>query len=119
MLIPVLAGSLAAMSAALLRVWRGRPSREELVELGLSLTLAFIDGFMVAYLAPFAPVFAAKLSFHLFLYMLLASLTVVLYSSYKGHSELKVYAIAMAPWFFVLFLVAAAAVLGSRIVFIF
>lgn len=119
MLVPTLVGLLGAMSAALLRVWRGRPSREELGPFALSLLLAFIDGFMAAYLAPFYPVFAAKLSFHIFLYLLLASLTAVLYASYKASPDLRVYAAATAPWLFILLLIAAAAALGSRVVFLF
>lgn len=119
MLVPLLAGLLAAMSAALLRIWRSKPDREELGVFGLSLVLAFIDGFMVAYLVPFLPVFITKLSFHLFLYMLLASITAVFYASYKASSELKMYLAAMAPWFFILLLIIAATALGSRVVFMF
>jgi len=120
MIVPALAGALSAMGAAVLRLLRGRPSSgEELEAFALALILAFIDGFMLAYLAPFYPAFAGRLSFHLFVYMLLASLTAVLYACYRGATELRVYAVAMVPWFFVLALVALASLMGSRTVFLF
>lgn len=119
MLVPLLVGLITAMTAALLRMMRGKPARDELEVFTLRLVLAFIDGFMIAYLGPFLAVFVAKLSFHLFLYMLFASLTAVLYASYRSLSDIRVYAIAMAPWFFILLLVVATNLLGSRVIFVF
>lgn len=120
MLVPLLSGSLASVVALALRLLRGRPNwGEEAYQLSLALLLAFIDAFMVAYLAPFLPLFVARLSFHLFLYMLLASLTAVLYASYRAVGDLRAYAVAMAPWLFILALMLAANLLGSRMVFLF
>lgn len=103
-----------------LRLFRGKPNwREEVYQLSLALVLVFIDAFMIAYLVPFIPVFVAKLSFHLFLYTLFASLTSVLYALYRVSSDLRVYAVAMAPWFLILALIVAANLLGSRVVFLF
>lgn len=110
---------LAALAAAMLRLLRGRPGSDELSQFALTLTLAFIDGFMVAYLAPFIPVFASRLSFHLFLYMLLLSLTSVLYASYRAAESTVLHLAAMAPWFFILVLVVASSLVGSRVVFLF
>lgn len=120
MIVPVLAGALSAMTAAVLRLLHGKPgSSEELEAFALALLLAFIDGFMVAYLAQFYSAFAHRLTFHVFVYTLLASLTAVLYACYKGVTELKVYVVAMTPWFYILALVALASLLGSRTVFLF
>jgi hypothetical protein len=46
---------------------------------------------MLAYIAPFYQAFAAKLTFHLFAYTLLASLTAVLYAAYRATTDLKIY----------------------------
>jgi len=119
MIVPVLAGALSAMAATVLRLLRGRPrDSEEMEAFALALLLAFIDGFMLAYLAPFYYAFAHRLTFHVFVYTLLASLTAVLYACYKGVTELRVYAVAMTPWLYVLALVALASLLGSRIIFL-
>ena len=119
MIVPLLAGAVCALGAAVLRLLRGRPGGgEEREAFALALLLAFIDGFMLAYVAPFYPAFASKLTFHVFTYTLLASLTAVLYACYRGVTEIKVYAVAMAPWFFILALIAVAALLGSRVVFL-
>jgi len=119
MIVPVMAGALSAMAAAVLRLLRGRPrGSEELEAFALALLLAFIDGFMLAYLAQFYSAFAHRLTFHVFVYMLLVSLTAVLYACYKGVTELRVYAVAMTPWFYILALVALASLTGSRTVFL-
>jgi len=118
-IVPLLSGALAASIAALLRLLKGKPqSSEELEALALALVLAFIDAFMLAYVAPFYPVFATKLTFHLFAYTLLASLTAVLYASYQASKDLRVYAVAMTPWFLSLILVLAARILRSATIFI-
>jgi hypothetical protein len=119
MIVPVLAGALSAMGAAVLRLLRGRPSSsEELEAFALALILAFIDGFMLAYLAPFYQAFAAKLTFHLFVYMLLASLTAVLYAAYRAATDLRVYAVATTPWFYILVLILVSQILRSTVIFI-
>lgn len=120
MLVPTLSGVLAALAVLTLRLLRGKPNwSEEVYTLGLALVLAFIDAFMIAYLVPFFPAFAARFSFHLFLYTLLASLTAVLYASYNAVSSVKVYTVAMVPWFLILLLVIASAAQGLRVVFFF
>ncbi|MGB9709367.1 hypothetical protein [Infirmifilum uzonense] len=116
---PVLTGLVSMLVVAVLRLLKGRPSREELDAFILALVLSFIDGFMIAYLVPYIPSFISKLSFHVFIYLLLASLTAVIYASYRAISDVKVYAAAMAPWFFILVLIVAAAAQGSRVVFLF
>lgn len=113
-----LIGLLASSTVTVLWLLNGRPGREQLEVFALGFVLAFIDGFMAAYLAPFFPVFASKVTFHIFYYLLLASLTAVLYASYRRVEDLRVYAVAMAPWLFILVLVVAAALTNSRVVFI-
>ncbi|MEM2299314.1 MAG: hypothetical protein QXW23_07315 [Thermofilaceae archaeon] len=120
MLVPLLAGFTASLAALTLRLLKGKPDwRGEVYQLSLALVLAFIDAFMIAYLAPFTQIFVSRFSFHLFLYTLFASLTAVLYAMYRASSDIRVYAVAMAPWFLILALIIAANLLGSRIVFIF
>jgi len=83
-----------------------------------ALVLAFIDAFMLAYIAPFYQAFAAKLTFHLFAYTLLASLTAVLYAAYRAVTDLKVYAVAMTPWFYILALILVSRILRTAVIFI-
>mgnify|MGYP001772702530 CR=1 FL=1 len=118
-LTPVLSGLTCSLAVAVLRLMRGRPSREEMDAFILAEVLGFIDGFMVAYLVPFIPSFVAKFSFHLFLYLLLASLTAVLYAAYRALDDVRIYALAMVPWFFIIILIIVASAMGSRVVFIF
>lgn len=118
MIVPLLSGALAAAGAALLRLLKGRPQGEELEAFALALVLAFIDAFMLAYIAPFYQAFAAKLTFHLFAYTLLASLTAVLYAAYRATTDLKVYAVAMTPWFYILALILVSRILRSTVIFI-
>lgn len=120
MLVPLLTGLLASTCALILRLLKGKPDwLEEFTQLALILAMSFIDGFMIAYLAQFLPAFIARLSFHLFLYMLFASLTITLYASYKVVKDVRVYAVAMSPWFFILALIIASGIMGTNLVFFF
>ncbi|MGC9108259.1 MAG: hypothetical protein ACP5IE_08755, partial [Infirmifilum sp.] len=67
---PVLTGLVSMLVVAVIRLLKGRPSREELDAFILALVLSFIDGFMIAYLVPYIPSFISKLSFHVFIYLL-------------------------------------------------
>jgi hypothetical protein len=118
-IVPSLFGALAVTTTALLRLLKGKPKdSEELEAFALALVLAFIDAFMLAYIVPFYPGFASKLTFHVFVYTLLASLTAVLYASYRALTDLKVYAVAMTPWFYILLLILFSRILRSIVIFI-
>jgi len=118
-IVPLLSGALASVSAALLWLLKERPQGSEKLEaFALALVLAFIDAFTLAYIAPFYPVFASKLTFHVFVYTLLASLTAVLYASHRALTDLRVYAVAMTPWFYILLLILVSRILRSIAIFI-
>ncbi|MHB9302117.1 hypothetical protein [Thermofilum pendens] len=119
MLVPTLSGLVAVLTSAVLRLAKGKPSSEdEWSAFAAGIVLAFIDGFMIAYLVPFFPYFASKFLFHVYLYTLLASLTAVLYAMYKAVTDLRVYAAASIPWILVILLVAVAKATGSPTIFL-
>jgi hypothetical protein len=78
-----------------------------------------IDGFTVAYLVQFFPVFVGKFLFHLFLYTLLASISIVFYAMYRNITDIKVFAVASTPWFLIIVIIIIARILGLPSVFIF
>jgi len=113
-------GALIVLTVLTLRLYRGRPSTtDEWVELLYLALVGFIDGFMVAQLAPFFTTFATKLTFHLFFYLLLASITIVLYLAYKGLYDFKTFAVALAPWYLALVLVLYSRIVGVGTIFVF
>lgn len=115
-----MAGLLISVSIAALRLYRGRPSgSDEWSELLYLMVVGFINGFMIAHLAPLYPAFAAKFTFHLFLYLLLASTSILFYLAYRASYDLKALAAALAPWYLALLLMAYSAVAGTGTVFAF
>ncbi|QOJ78939.1 hypothetical protein IG193_00285 [Infirmifilum lucidum] len=115
-----MAGIVVVLSLLTLRLYKGRPSSsEEWSELLYLAVVGFMDGFMVAQLVPFFPTFAAKFTFHLFFYLLLASISILFYLAYKGYYDFRVLAIALAPWYLALLLVLYSRIVGVNTIFIF
>ena len=113
-------GALIALSLLTLRLYRGRPSSsEEWSELLYLAVVGFMDGFMVAQLVPFFSTFVAKFTFHLFLYLLFASISILFYLAYKGYYDFRVLAIALAPWYLALLLVLYSRIVGVNTIFVF
>jgi len=115
-----MAGLLISVSLVALRFYRGRPSSSgEWSELLYLVVVGFINGFMIAYLAPFYSVFASRFTFHLFLYLLLASTSILFYLAYRARYDLKELAVALAPWYLALLLVLYSLLVRAGTIFIF
>jgi hypothetical protein len=120
MIVPTLAGLVLVFASATLRLFQGRPSSEdEWSAFAVGIVLSFIDGFTIAYLVQFFPVFAARFLFHLFLYTLMASVTIVFYAMYRRLTDIRIFVVASTPWFLVLVMLAAARILGLPSIFMF
>jgi glucan phosphoethanolaminetransferase (alkaline phosphatase superfamily) len=120
MIVQTLVGLVLVFASATLRLFQGRPKGEdEWSAFAVGIVLSFIDGFTVAYLVQFFPVFVGKFLFHLFLYTLLASISIVFYAMYRNITDIRVFAVASTPWFLIIVIIIIARMLGLPGVFIF
>jgi len=120
MIVQILVGLVLVFASTTLRFFQGRPSsEEEWSAFALGIVFSFIDGFTVAYLVQFFPVFVGKFLFHLFLYTLLASISIVFYAMYRKLTDIRVFVVASTPWLLIIVIIILARLLGLPSIFIF